>query len=38
MSGKGTILFIGSSAETFELKDGRKEAVGYYLNELAIPA
>jgi putative intracellular protease/amidase len=37
MSSKGKILFIGSSAETFELKDGRKEPVGYYLNEMAIP-
>jgi putative intracellular protease/amidase len=37
MSSKGTILFIGSSAETIELKDGRKEPVGYYLNELAVP-
>jgi putative intracellular protease/amidase len=37
MSSKGKILVIGSSAETFELKDGRKEPVGYYLNEMAIP-
>jgi putative intracellular protease/amidase len=35
---KGKILIIGSSADTFELKNGRKEAMGYYLNELAIPA
>lgn len=35
---KGKILIVGSSADTFELKDGRKEAMGYYLNELAIPA
>ena len=38
MSSKGKILIIGSSAETLELKDGRKEAVGVYLNELAVPA
>jgi putative intracellular protease/amidase len=35
---KGRILIVGSSADTFELKDGRKEPMGYYLNELAIPA
>jgi hypothetical protein len=34
---KGKILFVGSSADTIELKDGRKEVMGYYLNELAIP-
>jgi putative intracellular protease/amidase len=34
---KGKILVVGSSADTFELKDGRKEPMGYYLNELAIP-
>jgi putative intracellular protease/amidase len=38
MQSKGKILIIGSSADTFELKDGRKEPMGYYLNELAIPA
>lgn len=37
MSSKGNILVIGSSADTFELKDGRREPVGYYLNEMAIP-
>jgi putative intracellular protease/amidase len=35
---KGKILVVGSSADTFELKDGRKEPMGYYLNELAVPA
>jgi putative intracellular protease/amidase len=38
MTTKGRILIFGSSADTFELKDGRTEAMGYYLNELAIPA
>lgn len=38
MKTKGKILIIGSSADTFALKDGRKEPIGYYLNELAIPA
>lgn len=37
MTSKGKILVIGSSAETLELKDGRNEPVGYYLNELADP-
>jgi putative intracellular protease/amidase len=34
---KGTILVVGSSADTFLLREGRTEPVGYYLNELAIP-
>jgi putative intracellular protease/amidase len=34
---KGTILVVGSSADTLITKDGKKEHVGYYLNELAIP-
>jgi putative intracellular protease/amidase len=38
MNSKGKILIVGSSADTFELKDGRKEAMGFYLNEMAIPA
>jgi putative intracellular protease/amidase len=38
MATKGKILIIGSSGDTFELKDGRKEPMGYYLNELAVPA
>ena len=37
MSRKGKVLFIGSSAEAIELKGGRMEPVGYYLNELAVP-
>ena len=32
-----TILVITSSADTFILKDGSGEHVGYYLNELYIP-
>jgi len=35
---KGKILIVGSSVDTFELKNGQKVAAGYYLNELAIPA
>jgi putative intracellular protease/amidase len=38
MAGKGKVLIIGSSADTFELKSGRKDPTGYYLNELAVPA
>src|ERR1700710_834389 len=38
MKTKEEITIVGSSADTFELKDGRKEAMGYYLNEMAIPA
>ncbi|TCK34700.1 putative intracellular protease/amidase [Paraburkholderia sp. BL8N3] len=38
MNTKGKILVVGSSADMFELKDGRKEPMGYYLNELAIPS
>lgn len=37
MSIKGKVLIVGSSTDTFELADGRKEPAGYYLNELAIP-
>jgi putative intracellular protease/amidase len=35
---KGKVLIIGSSADTIELKSGKKDATGYYLNELAVPA
>ncbi|MDB5220306.1 MAG: type 1 glutamine amidotransferase protein [Myxococcaceae bacterium] len=37
MADKYTILVIGSSADSFTLKDGRTEHVGYYLNELVVP-
>jgi putative intracellular protease/amidase len=37
MADKHTILVIGSSADSFTLKDGRTEHVGYYLNELVVP-
>ncbi len=37
MSSKPTILVITSSVDTFALKDGRQERVGYFLNELVIP-
>jgi putative intracellular protease/amidase len=38
MASKGKVLIVGSSADTFELKSGRKDPTGYYLNELAVPA
>lgn len=38
MSTKGTVLIVGSSSDTFELKSGRRDPTGYYLNELAVPA
>jgi len=37
MNTKGTILVIGSSADSVTLKDGGKEHAGYYLNEMVIP-
>jgi putative intracellular protease/amidase len=37
MNNKGTILVIGSSADSLTLKDGRREHAGYYLNEMVIP-
>lgn len=38
MNDRGKILIVASSVDTFELKAGKKVPVGYYLNELAIPA
>jgi putative intracellular protease/amidase len=38
MGTKGKILLVGSSKDMFELKDGRQEPMGYYFNEMAIPA
>jgi putative intracellular protease/amidase len=38
MNSKGKVLFVAYSNDMFELKDGRKEAMGFYLNELVIPA
>lgn len=38
MSSKGKVLFVASSNDMFELKDGRKVPMGFYLNELAVPA
>jgi putative intracellular protease/amidase len=38
MNTKARVLIIGSSSDTLELKNGQKEATGYYLNELAVPA
>jgi putative intracellular protease/amidase len=35
---KGKVLIVGSSSDTFELKSGRMDQTGYYLNELAVPA
>jgi putative intracellular protease/amidase len=37
MNCKGTILVIGSSADSITLKNGDKEHAGYYLNEMVIP-
>ncbi len=37
MSKNKKILVITSSADTLTLKDGRKEPIGYYLNELVVP-
>jgi putative intracellular protease/amidase len=37
MSSKGTILVVGSNADTFILKDGKKQPAGFYLNELTVP-
>jgi putative intracellular protease/amidase len=37
MKGKGTILVIGSNADSITLKNGDKEHAGYYLNEMVIP-
>jgi hypothetical protein len=34
---KVTTLVVGSCAHFLLTKDGKKEHVGYYLNELAIP-
>lgn len=38
MNSKGKVLFVASSNDIFELKDGRKVPMGFYLNELAVPA
>jgi putative intracellular protease/amidase len=38
MNTRGKILIVASSIATFELKTGQKVPVGYYLNELVIPA
>ncbi|WP_232375457.1 type 1 glutamine amidotransferase domain-containing protein [Mycolicibacterium baixiangningiae] len=38
MNTKGKVLIVGSSSHTFELRSGRHEPTGYYLNELAVPA
>jgi putative intracellular protease/amidase len=35
---KGKILLVASSENTMELQDHSKMAVGFYLNELAVPA
>jgi putative intracellular protease/amidase len=37
MNSKGTILVIGSNADSITLQDGKKEHAGYYLNEMVIP-
>jgi putative intracellular protease/amidase len=38
MTSRGRVLIVGSSAREFELKSGKKDPTGYYLNELAVPA
>ena len=35
---KGRILLVASSQQTMTLKDGSRMDVGFYLNELAVPA
>jgi hypothetical protein len=35
---KGTVLIVGSSSNNFELRSGKTQPTGYYLNELAVPA
>jgi putative intracellular protease/amidase len=37
MKSKGTILVIGSNADSITLKNGDREHAGYYLNEMVIP-
>jgi putative intracellular protease/amidase len=37
MTSKGTILVVGSNADSITLKNGDKEHAGYYLNEMTIP-
>jgi putative intracellular protease/amidase len=37
MNTKGTILVIGSNADSLTLKNGEKEHAGYYLNEMVVP-
>jgi putative intracellular protease/amidase len=38
MNSKGKVLFVASSNDMFKLKDGRQVPMGFYLNELVIPA
>jgi putative intracellular protease/amidase len=38
MKPKGKVLIVGSSSRSFELKSGKNEPTGYYLNELVVPA
>lgn len=35
---KGRILLVASSGQSMQLKDGSQMKVGFYLNELAVPA
>ena len=32
---KGKVLLVASSTDTLDLKDGRKDPTGYFLDELA---
>ena len=34
---KGKVLVVMSSAHELDLKDGKKYATGYYLNEFVVP-
>src|ERR1700750_3147403 len=34
---KGKVLVVMSSADTLDLKDGKKYSTGYYLNEFVVP-
>lgn len=38
MGAKGKVLIVGSSSDRFELRSGKTQPTGYYLNELAVPA
>ena len=37
MSTKGKVLVVMSSANSLDLRDGKKYPTGYYLNEFVVP-